>query len=60
MWVPLHSDWYSVQVIKGRPTVAPHISRKTSAIWGTRVRGRAKFLTPLRDSGWMSHTYTML
>ena len=28
----------SVQVIKGRPT---DISRKTSEIWGTRVRGRA-------------------
>ena len=27
--------------LKGRPTVAPHISRKTSEIWGTRVRGRA-------------------
>jgi hypothetical protein len=26
--------------LKGRPTVAPHISRKTSEIWGTRVRGR--------------------
>ncbi len=25
-----------VQIVKGRPTVAPHISRKTSEIWGTR------------------------
>jgi hypothetical protein len=32
-----------------------------SGIPPTLVRSRERFLTPLRDSGWMSHTtYTML
>ena len=36
MWDSTALRLISVQVVKGRPTVAPHISRKTSEIWGTR------------------------
>jgi hypothetical protein len=45
--------------LKGRPTVAPHISRKTSEIWGTRVRGWAivgRFVTSRDRAGARSIT----
>ena len=37
MWDSTALRLESVQGVKGRPTVAPHISRKTSEIWGTRL-----------------------
>jgi hypothetical protein len=37
MWDSTALRLVSVQVVKGRPTVAPHISRKTIEIWGTRL-----------------------
>jgi hypothetical protein len=40
-WVSQNGATNFSSGIRGRPTVAPHISRKTSEIWGTQVRGDA-------------------
>ena len=40
MWDSTALRLVSLEVVKGRPTVAPHISRKTREIWGTRLLGR--------------------
>jgi hypothetical protein len=61
MWGATVGRPFTTWTDTSRSAVESHISRKTSEIWGTRVRTRSRFLTPLRDPGWIRHTtYTML
>ena len=59
MWDLTGLRLVSVQVVKGRPTVAPHISGKTSEIWGTRSSWQVKIHNAIARSRLDRHiTYT--
>ncbi len=61
MWGATVGRPFTTWTDTSRSAVVSHISRKTTEIWGTRLRNRPRFLTPLCDRGWIRHTtYTML